>query len=76
MAASLILHSVKYQTVLYGRHAKLLWALLRDNEFQGVVQSDCRQAPHAMLPITEHWQCVAVLVACAEMCVATILRVA
>lgn len=54
----------------------LLYMLLRDEEFQGVIESDGRQAPHPMLPITKHRKGVTVFVTCAEMCVAAILRVA
>lgn len=53
----------------------LLYLLLRDEEFQGVIESDGRQAPHPMLPVTKHRKGVTVLVTCAEMCVATILGV-
>lgn len=54
----------------------LLYLLLRDEEFQGMIESDGRQAPHPMLPVTKHRESVTVLVTCAEMCVAAILRVA
>lgn len=54
----------------------LLYLLLREEEFQSMIESDGRQAPHPMLPITKHRKGVTVLVTCAEMCVAAILRVA
>lgn len=49
---------------------------LRDDEFQGMFQSDGRQAPHAMLPVAKHREGVSILVTGAEVRVATVLRVA
>lgn len=49
--------------------------LRRDDKFEGMVESDGCQTPHSMLPVTKHWDGVSILVAGAEVCVATVLRV-
>lgn len=55
------------------------WALLvggaRDDEFQGVVQSRCRQAPNTVLPIAEHWKGVSETLPRAEVCVSAVLGI-
>jgi len=51
----------------------LLW---RRDDREGVVESDGSQAPHAVLPVVEHRQRVAVLVAGAEVCVSAVRGVA
>lgn len=63
-------------SVLPIRCPVLLWGRQRDDEFQGVVQSDGRQPPHSMLPVTKHWEGVSVFVTGAEVSVAPVLRVA
>ena len=52
---------------------RLLW---RRDEREGVVESHGGQAPHAVLPVAEHRQRVAVLVAGAEVCVSAVRGVA
>lgn len=56
-----------------------VWALLGggagDDEFQGVLQSHCRQAPNTMLPIAEHWKGVSVTLPRAEVCVSAVLGI-
>lgn len=39
-----------------------------------MIQSDRREAPNSMLPVSKHWQRVSVLVTDAEVRVATVLR--
>ena len=53
--------------------AGLLW---RHNDFECVIQGYGRETPDTVLPVPEHRESVAVAVACAEVCVALVHRVA